>query len=184
MEFDKYKDGPEAYLHALSKLIESSLQGTGRVVAVGECGLGALHILSASIPLRLADYDRTHIASKDVQCRYFRTYVQLPFARPHRSTGMQLGLAKKYRLPLFLHSRAAHADFVNILREEGFDGKDAGAKGGVVHSFTGTVEELHELVSHRHLSLDLPNISIHRWKWVSTSGLLRSSGSEPSLISF
>jgi Tat protein secretion system quality control protein TatD with DNase activity len=62
---------------------------------------------------------------------------------------MQLALAKKYHLPLFLHSRAAHADFVKILREEGFHdgGKSVGAKGGVVHSFTGTVEEVIELVS-------------------------------------
>ena len=29
-------------------------------------------------------------------------------------------MAKKYHLPLFLHSRAAHIDFVGILREEGF----------------------------------------------------------------
>ena len=64
--------------------------------------------------------------------------------------GSQLGLAKKYHLPLFLHSRAAHADFVKILREEGFGedgGRLVGAKGGVVHSFTGTVEEAAELVN-------------------------------------
>ena len=54
---------------------------------------------------------------------------------------MQLSLAKKYHLPLFLHSRAAHADFARILREEGFgeDGGGAvGGRGGVAHSFTGT----------------------------------------------
>lgn len=67
-------------------------------------------------------------------------------------TGSQLALAKKYHLPLFLHSRAAHADFVSILREEGFGengGREIGAKGGVVHSFTGTPEEAKELVSSR-----------------------------------
>jgi Tat protein secretion system quality control protein TatD with DNase activity len=63
---------------------------------------------------------------------------------------MQLGLAKKYHLPLFLHSRAAHEDFVKILRDEGFGndgGRDVGGKGGVVHSFTGSIEEAQELVS-------------------------------------
>jgi len=62
-------------------------------------------------------------------------------------------LAKKYHLPLFLHSRAAHADFVNILRDEGFGengGKAVGGNGGVVHSFTGTVEEVAELVRTIH----------------------------------
>lgn len=64
--------------------------------------------------------------------------------------GSQLSLAKKYHLPLFLHSRAAHKDFVQILREEGYDrdgGRAVGGKGGVVHSFTGTPEEATELVS-------------------------------------
>jgi len=113
-EFDKYRGGPEAYLQALDKLIETNLKGKGRVVAIGECGL---------------DYDRTHFASEDVQKRHFRS---------------QLALAKKYHLPLFLHSRAAHADFVEILREEGFGedgGRAEGAKGGVVHSFTGSIPE-------------------------------------------
>lgn len=64
-------------------------------------------------------------------------------------SGSQLALAKKYHLPLFLHSRAAHNDFVEILRAEGFGkdgGRSVGAKGGVVHSFTGTVKEAAELV--------------------------------------
>lgn len=68
----------------------------------------------------------------------------------HSLAGVQLGLAKMHNLPLFLHSRAAHVDFVRILREEGFGedgGRALGARSGVVHSFTGTVEEAKELVS-------------------------------------
>lgn len=41
-QFDSFKDGPEAYLEQLDKVIESHLTGKGRVVAVGECGLGML----------------------------------------------------------------------------------------------------------------------------------------------
>jgi len=118
-DFDKYQQGPEAYLQALGNLIESNLKGKGRVVAIGECGL---------------DYDRTRFATEAVQRVHFRS---------------QLGLAKKYHLPLFLHSRSAHKDFVGILREEGFGengGKAAGANGGVVHSFTGTADEAVELM--------------------------------------
>lgn len=118
-QFDQFKGGPEAYLAALDRLIGENMKGKGRVVAVGECGL---------------DYDRTHFASPEVQKRHFRS---------------QLTLAKKYHLPLFLHSRAAHADFVRILREEGFGengGRNVGANGGVVHSFTGTTEEVVELM--------------------------------------
>ncbi|KAJ6519658.1 Mg-dependent DNase, partial [Mycena sanguinolenta] len=118
-EFERFKGGPDAYLLALDKLIASSLHGKGRAVAIGECGL---------------DYDRLHFATPDVQRKHFRS---------------QLSLAKKHHLPLFLHSRAAHADFVKILREEGFgvDGGIAvGGKGGVVHSFTGSPEEVAELM--------------------------------------
>jgi len=60
-----------------------------------------------------------------------------------------LSLAKKYHLPLFLHTRASRADFARILREEGFGedgGKAVGGRGGVVHSFTGSLEEVVELM--------------------------------------
>ncbi|KAK7064361.1 deoxyribonuclease tatd [Favolaschia claudopus] len=118
-EFDEYKGGSESYLLALEEMIANHRHGKGRAVAIGECGL---------------DYDRLHFAPQDVQKKYFRS---------------QLSLAKKYHLPLFLHSRAAHSDFVAILREEGFgsDGGSAvGGQGGVVHSFTGSPEEALELM--------------------------------------
>ncbi|EMD41932.1 hypothetical protein CERSUDRAFT_90521 [Gelatoporia subvermispora B] len=118
-QFDEHPEGPSAYLLELEKLISEHSTGRGRAVAVGECGL---------------DYDRTHFAPEDVQRKHFRS---------------QLRLARKLHLPLFLHSRAAHADFVRILREEGFGedgGRNVGAKGGVVHSFTGTLAEAAELM--------------------------------------
>ncbi|KAI0673344.1 Mg-dependent DNase [Trametes maxima] len=118
-QFDQFRGGPEKYLEELDNVIAANLIGKGRVVAVGECGL---------------DYDRTHFAPEDVQRKHFRS---------------QLALAKKYHLPLFLHSRAAHKDFVKILCEEGFDkdgGRAVGGRGGVVHSFTGAAEEAIELM--------------------------------------
>lgn len=98
------------------------------------------------------DYDRLQFSPVETQQQYFRK-------RPHRLEpeltetcviGIQLGLAKKYSLPLFLHSRNAHADLVRILREEGFGvdgGRAVGGRGGVIHSFTGLKEEVTELVS-------------------------------------
>ncbi|KAJ7071188.1 Mg-dependent DNase [Mycena amicta] len=127
-EFDTFSGGPDAYLVALDQLVGSHLKGKGRVVAIGECGL---------------DYDRLHFCQKDVQRKYFR---------------IQLSLAKKYHLPLFLHSRAAHSEFVEILKEEGFGqdgGKAVGGKGGVVHSFTGTPDEAIEVMNMGfHLSVN------------------------------
>ncbi|KAH9982339.1 hypothetical protein BGW80DRAFT_19143 [Lactifluus volemus] len=68
----------------------------------------------------------------------------------------QLALAKKYRLPLFLHSRAAHEDLVQILREEGFGedgGRAIGGRGGVVHSFTGSAKEAADYMGF-HISIN------------------------------
>ncbi|KAJ7102095.1 Mg-dependent DNase [Mycena belliarum] len=118
-EFETSDGGADAYLSALDALVANNLHGKGRVVAIGECGL---------------DYDRTRFAMPEVQQKYFR---------------LQLLLAKKHSLPLFLHSRAAHTDLVKILREEGFGeegGKAVGGKGGVVHSFTGSLDEVSELM--------------------------------------
>jgi len=110
----EFEKDPNGYYKALDELVGANLSGRGRVVAIGECGL---------------DYDRTHFASVAIQQKHFRS---------------QLALAKKYHLPLFLHSRAAHNDFVRILSEEGFaedGGKAVGGRGGVVHSFTGSAQD-------------------------------------------
>ena len=40
-QFDQFRGGPEKYLEELDNLIAANLTGTGRCVAVGECGLGA-----------------------------------------------------------------------------------------------------------------------------------------------
>ena len=39
-QFDSFRGGPERYLEELDKLIAANLSGRGRVVAIGECGLG------------------------------------------------------------------------------------------------------------------------------------------------
>ena len=59
----------------------------------------------------------------------------------------QLGLARHAGLPLFLHMRAAAADFVDIMRRSAGGGPGVRAYRGVVHSFTGTVEELGALLA-------------------------------------
>lgn len=111
------------YLGALDQLIaEDQASGQRRVVAVGECGL---------------DYDRLSHCNKETQLRYFPP---------------QLDLAIKYKLPLFLHSRTpeAHVDFVQIIRahEARHTAEEIlpARKKGVVHSFTGTIDEMKELV--------------------------------------
>ncbi|SPC61851.1 related to 3'--_5' exonuclease and endonuclease [Ustilago sp. UG-2017b] len=129
-EMEAYAEGAEAYVGKIRNLIEESKAGKGKIVAVGECGL---------------DYDRLHFSAVDVQKKHFAT---------------QLNLAAQVKLPLFLHSRAAHRDFVDIIKPQidtihtalsswapEQQKEDPAAKRvGVVHSFTGTVEEVKELL--------------------------------------
>ncbi|ODA82160.1 hypothetical protein RJ55_00666 [Drechmeria coniospora] len=92
--------------------------GQKHLVAMGEFGL---------------DYDRLHYCNKLVQRHSFE--AQLAVAA-----------AMTPQLPLFLHSRAAHTDFVALLKAAFGDGLERLEKGGVVHSFTGTAEEMRELM--------------------------------------
>ncbi|GME80103.1 unnamed protein product [Ambrosiozyma monospora] len=109
----------EDHLAALGKLIK---EHPDEIRAFGEIGL---------------DYDRLHYTPKDKQKIYFE---------------LQLKLACQFKLPLFLHMRAAFEDFMSILLPfiEGTrdDGLKLQSKQCVVHSFTGTKEELAKLMSY------------------------------------
>uniref|UniRef100_A0A060TA92 ARAD1C43780p n=1 Tax=Blastobotrys adeninivorans TaxID=409370 RepID=A0A060TA92_BLAAD len=113
-EFESSNIGAEKYLTQLRALAIDNCGDKGPVRAFGEIGL---------------DYDRLNFAPADVQRKYFEK---------------QLQIATEVNLPLFLHSRAAHKDFVDMLSPLVKEGKLP--RGGVVHSFTGTVEEMKELV--------------------------------------
>ncbi|WFD43990.1 hypothetical protein MPSI1_002655 [Malassezia psittaci] len=128
-ELFSHPGGPSAYIQDLRNLIDSHTHARegGKIVAVGECGL---------------DYDRIHFASKETQQSAFE---------------LQLNLAQETNLPLFLHSRAAHSDFVRLLRphlaklRQNSNANEEPSRVepgcvGVVHSFTGTTDELNELL--------------------------------------
>ncbi|ORX98537.1 deoxyribonuclease tatD [Clohesyomyces aquaticus] len=79
------------------------------------------------------DYDRLLLTPKDQQLKYFEA---------------QLEIAVEVQLPLFLHSRAASEDFEHLLAAK----LPKLPKKGLVHSFTGTVEEMQRIVG---LGLDV-----------------------------
>lgn len=79
------------------------------------------------------DYDRLFHSAKEPQLKYFEA---------------QLDLAIEIGMPLFLHSRAASEDFERLIGEK----LPHLPKGGLVHSFTGTMEEMQRLVA---LGLDI-----------------------------
>lgn len=76
------------------------------------------------------DYARLFRSSKELQIEFFRRHFSL-----------LRGLEASKRPPMFLHLRDCFADFMSILEEN----RDI-FPGGVVHSFTGTVEEARKLL--------------------------------------
>ena len=73
------------------------------------------------------DYDRLHYSIKEDQLKLFDTHFNL---------------AQKYNLPMYLHNRNTGDDFYNILKEN----RNKFNK-GIVHSFTGTEDELNKFLS-------------------------------------
>lgn len=96
-----------------NKLDQKIEENKSKVVAIGEIGL---------------DYDRLHFCEPDVQKKYFE---------------IQLDLADKYELPLFLHCRNAHDDFIKIIENN----MSKIRRGGVVHTYDGSLEHAKKLIS-------------------------------------
>ncbi|GHJ83772.1 hypothetical protein NliqN6_0174 [Naganishia liquefaciens] len=124
----------EEYFNDLESVIKDEVKKgeQSRIVAIGEIGL---------------DYDRLHYSDAATQKAYFPRLLKM---------------SDTYSLPLFLHSRHpdAHTDFVKTLKDAGWeqglelvegqaDPNACLSRGrlGVVHSFTGTVEEMRELLT-------------------------------------
>ncbi|KAI5966816.1 pi038 [Candida pseudojiufengensis] len=114
-EFTLRKD-VDSKLEELTEILKEGYK-LNHIKAFGEIGL---------------DYDRLHYSTKDQQTTMFQK---------------QLDILTKidFKIPLFLHMRAACDDFVKIIKPY----VDSGVipRGfGVVHSFTGTEDELQKLL--------------------------------------
>lgn len=121
---DTHSPDPEKtteIIQRLEKFVQEARWSAQRpgLVAFGEFGL---------------DYDRLHYCPKNIQLHSF-------------AAQLKLAASLRPQLPLFLHSRAAHKDFVKLLKASFGEKLEKLEKGAVVHSFTGTVEEMQELVS-------------------------------------
>ena len=131
----------------------SDLDSSQRAVALARHYPGVLAATAGVHPHHAARFDAAALAAlrplyADPQVvavgecglDYFRNLS--PQADQVRAFRLQLELAIAVRRPLFLHQRAAHPDFVRILREYGADLPPA-----VAHCFTGSLAEAEECLA-------------------------------------
>ena len=71
---------------------------------------------------------------------YFRNFA--PHQAQCHAFAAQLSVASQHRLPVFLHQRDAHADFMAVLREH-----IGSLAGGIAHCFTGQRAELDDCLA-------------------------------------
>ena len=93
---------------------------------------------SRSLPAlrQLAESPRV-VAIGECGLDYFRNFS--PRAKQLMAFAAQLDLASECRMPVFLHQRDAHDDFIGMLAE-----RRGALTGGVAHCFTGNREQLAE----------------------------------------
>jgi len=112
-EFDQER-GAAVIQNLLSIIDQGNLPAQpNKVVALGECGL---------------DYARLEFCPRELQLVGFQ---------------MQLDLAERVELPMFLHNRETEGEFLSVVTANRHKMK----KGGVVHSFDGSMEEMQALTA-------------------------------------
>jgi len=109
-----HPDNEDVAEPSLADLVERSARP--RVVAIGETGLDYYQMDERKGGRTVADLEW--------QRERFRTHIRA---------------ARQVALPLVIHTRAASADTLAILKEQGEDGSN-GCAGGVFHCFTETAE--------------------------------------------
>jgi TatD DNase family protein len=127
-----HPDNEDVVEPSLQDLVERA--GRPRVIAIGETGLDYYQMDERKGGRTVADMEW--------QRARFRIHIRA---------------ARQLRMPLVIHTRAAAADTLHILAEEGEDGSN-GAAGGVFHCFTE--------------SADVARAALDRGFYISFSGIL------------
>jgi len=141
----------------------ASAEGSRKALQLAEHRPGVLFATAGVHPHRASAYDDATdtllrelseeapvVAVGETGLDYFRDFSPRPDQRT--AFEQQIGIAVETGLPLFLHQRDAHGDFVAILKQYRDDLHQV-----VVHCFTGTRGEL-----HTYLDLDC-HVGITGW---------------------
>jgi len=112
------------------------------------------------------------IAIGEIGLDYYRMYA--PKEVQIEAFRKQIRLAKKLKMPLIIHNREAHEDVLRIIEEE-----DAGAVGGVFHSFTGSDDFLEKILLNNFYISFTGNIT---FKKNDAGPLIRNTPTERLLL--
>lgn len=106
-------------------------------VYIGEHNAADLDVLERELQMR-----PDIVAVGEIGLDYFPVELKAPKLKARQETFFraQLELAMRYRKPVVLHVRKAHADVIRVLHETGF------REGGIVHAFSGGIEEARHYV--------------------------------------
>ncbi len=119
------------------------------------------HNVLAQMETRLQAPDHPYIAVGEVGLDYY--WDRSRYDEQQEVFAIQVGWAQKYELPLMIHTRSAHREMVDVLKQQIVNRQSTNSKShGVFHCFGGTANEAEELLRFDGFMLGIGGILTYK----------------------